>query len=209
MIATLASLLALFSLHYLRPGMPDGFIEQLPLYREHAFWFLLHVVGAAVALAVGPWQFLSSIRARRPWIHRATGTLYAAGVLAGGIGGLFLSGLAYGGIGVQLGFMILGGLWLAATAIGVTAIGMGRVAVHRAWMLRSFALTFAAVTLRVWLVLLEPFLGFETAYQVAAWLGWLPNLLVVEWWLRRGSTHAGPIEPSRNRMARNAIDRHV
>ena len=51
-------------------------------------------------------------------------------------------------------------------------------------MMRNYALTFAAVTLRMELGLIGA-LGyeFEVAYPVVAWLAWVPNLVLVEWWL--------------------------
>jgi len=55
-------------------------------------------------------------------------------------------------------------------------------------MVRSYALIFAAVTLRIELPLLTAaFHDFTPAYLVVAWLSWVPNLLVVEWYLRRTS----------------------
>ncbi len=52
-------------------------------------------------------------------------------------------------------------------------------------MLRSFALTFSAITLRFWKVILVYL--FQPApmdvYQIIAWLGWIPNLLIVEYYL--------------------------
>lgn len=49
-----------------------------------------------------------------------------------------------------------------------------------------FALTYAAVTLRLWLGVLVPILGdFRSAYVLVPFLAWVPNLLVVEWLLRR------------------------
>ena len=54
-------------------------------------------------------------------------------------------------------------------------------------MLRSWAMTAAAITLRLML----PFsgvvlgLGFDTAYPVIAWLSWLTNLALVEIHIRR------------------------
>jgi hypothetical protein len=48
-------------------------------------------------------------------------------------------------------------------------------------MVRNFALTFAAVTLRLWLpgsVLSG--VPFEVAYPIVAWLCWVPNLVVAE-----------------------------
>lgn len=187
LMAGLGTLLALFSLHYLRPGMPDGFVQQLQVYRDHAPWMRLHVVGGAAALLVGPWQLLLTPGRGHNWSHRAMGLLYVTGVLAGGVGGLYMARLAFGGSGVVLSFTILGVLWIGTTAVALYAIATGRRAMHRHWMLRSLALTCAAITLRLWLVLLEPLLGFETAYRAAAWLCWVPNLIVVEWWMRRRS----------------------
>jgi hypothetical protein len=53
-------------------------------------------------------------------------------------------------------------------------------------MIRSYALTLAAVTLRLWLPLSQVAgIDFMTAYVAIAWLCWVPNLLVAEWFLRR------------------------
>jgi len=54
------------------------------------------------------------------------------------------------------------------------------------WFLSfGVALTFAAVTLRLYLPVLGGTLGFETGYPIVAWLCWVPNLIVAEWILRR------------------------
>ena len=48
-------------------------------------------------------------------------------------------------------------------------------------MVRSYALTFAAVTLRLWLsALTGAGVPFFEAYAAVAWLSWLPNLAAVE-----------------------------
>ena len=62
----------------------------------------------------------------------------------------------------------------------------GRFAEHRVWMLRSFALTFAAVTLRLYLPIF-PMLGLPLVegYRVVSILCWVPNLILVELYLRR------------------------
>ncbi|MFV3517468.1 DUF2306 domain-containing protein, partial [Mycobacterium tuberculosis] len=63
----------------------------------------------------------------------------------------------------------------------------GRIASHRRWMVRSFALTLAAVTLRIYLPLSDVLgIGFAASYPVVAWLCWVPNMAVVEWYLRSG-----------------------
>jgi hypothetical protein len=59
-------------------------------------------------------------------------------------------------------------------------------------MVRNFALTFAAVTLRLWLpVSTVSGVAFELAYPVIAWLCWVPNLVAAEFFLER--SRAAPI----------------
>ena len=49
-------------------------------------------------------------------------------------------------------------------------------------MLRSYALTLAAVTLRLYMPAFAiAGVGFDAAYPLIAWLCWVPNLVVVEW----------------------------
>jgi hypothetical protein len=61
-------------------------------------------------------------------------------------------------------------------------------------MVRAFALTYAAVTLRLWLGLLigaqaaaglPAEVAFDRAYAIVPFLSWVPNLLVAELYLRR------------------------
>ena len=53
-------------------------------------------------------------------------------------------------------------------------------------MVRSFAMTFAAVTLRLYLPI-APMLGYEfmPAYVAISWFCWVPNLIVAELYLSR------------------------
>ena len=62
-------------------------------------------------------------------------------------------------------------------------------------MIRSFALTYAAVMLRLYLPLFLAGLrmDFEISYQIISWLCWVPNLIFVEYFLiRRGTMAASP-----------------
>jgi len=52
---------------------------------------------------------------------------------------------------------------------------------HRRWMIRSFSLTLAAVTLRIYLpIAAAAGLPFHDVYRAVAWFRWVPNLLVAE-----------------------------
>src|SRR5690606_9843127 len=136
-----------------------------------------HVFAAAVALTLGPFQFSTSLRARYPAFHRWSGRLYlGVGVLVGGLAGLYMAAHAFGGLPARLGFACLALGWLYTGLRGYRAIRARDVADHRRWMVRNFALTFAAVTLRLWLpASVAAGIAFELAYPVIAWLCWVPN----------------------------------
>jgi hypothetical protein len=137
-------------------------------------------------LVFGPWQFWAALRARRPGLHRATGWGYALCVLIGGLSALPLAVGANGGPVAQVGFGLLGLLWLGATAMALVQIRAHRMAAHRRWMLRSFALTIAGITLRLQIVAGQAFgVPVEVFYTALAWTCWVPQALLLEGWFWR------------------------
>jgi hypothetical protein len=95
----------------------------------------------------------------------------------------------------HVGFGLLALLWLNATIQAYRSIRASDVTAHRRWMIRSFALTLAAVTLRIELPLqLAAGIPFHNAYQVVSWLCWVPNLVVAEWIVLR-SERGRVLEP--------------
>jgi hypothetical protein len=113
-------------------------------------------------------------------VYAGAGTVAAAA-------GLYMAAHAYGGWPTRVGFALLAVGALGTTALAVAAARRGAVAAHRRWAVRSAALFFSAVTLRLELPLLVALAGghFRPAYAVVAWLCWVPNVLWAEWWLRR------------------------
>jgi hypothetical protein len=123
-------------------------------------------------------------------VHRWTGRGYVLAVLVGGVGGVVLAPNSQHGLVTHVGFGMLGVLWLGTTIRAWVAIRGRDVVSHRRWMTRSFALTLAAVTLRIWLPLsFAAGIPFPDAYQVISWLCWVPNLIVAEWFVLRRSDH--------------------
>lgn len=168
---------------------PGQFVhpEMRLVYAAERTAILLHAFAATLALALGPWQFMAGLRRARPALHRWMGRVYlGAGVLVGGLAGLYMSFHAYGGTVSQSGFGLLALLWLYTGAQAYAAIRRGDVAMHRRWMIRNFALTFAAVTLRLWMPVFAGLgMPFDVFYPLVAWISWVFNALAVEWWLRR------------------------
>lgn len=156
-------------------------------FENHRLMVYLHIFASSIALLIGPLQFTKKLRISRPRLHRALGKVYlSVGVLLGGVAGLLMAGLAYGGLGSNLGFGILAVLWLYTGARAYWAIRHGDVVTHQRWMIRNFSLTLAAVTLRIYLPLSLVFAWpFDIAYPIISWLCWLPNLLLAEWLYNR------------------------
>ena len=74
---------------------------------------------------------------------------------------------------------------------GYTFIRSRNVAAHRAWMMRAYALAIAAGTQPITLapMLAFPKLYGELGYTLGLAAGWLLNLLVAEWLIRRSAPH--------------------
>ncbi len=155
-------------------------------------WIVIHATSAASALLVGVGQLLPAIRERRASLHRWAGRVYVIACLVGGISGLVLAlGVSTGPIAAT-GFAILAILWIFVTTRGWLAARRRSWLEHRRWMVRSYALTFAAVTLRLYLpvAVIASMHGFDFigAYRLIAWLAWVPNAILAELYLKRRRT---------------------
>ncbi|WP_293679045.1 DUF2306 domain-containing protein [uncultured Phenylobacterium sp.] len=175
---------ALFSYRWLGP--PNASMAPAVLANLFAKpWLVVHVAGAATALLVVGFQLLPALRRRRA-LHRWLGRVYAAACIVGGASGLVVAVGTTAGPVAAWGFGLLAVAWLYTTSQGWLTARARRFDLHREWMLRSFALTFAAVTLRLYLPIAQvSHIPFEAAYPVIAWLCWVPNLVAAELYLRR------------------------
>ncbi|MFM2198413.1 MAG: hypothetical protein RLZZ505_1845 [Verrucomicrobiota bacterium] len=160
---------------------------------ELAFW--IHVFTSMPALLAGFTQFTPHLLARRPKLHRYMGRIYVFTVcFVTGPASFVMAFYANGGITSRIAFVILALLWLGTTAMGWRKALQREWSAHREWMIRSYALTLSAISLRAWKYLivfaLEP--PPMDVYRVVAWLGFIPNILFAECWIRRGrSLQAG------------------
>lgn len=191
-MAALCLLVAAYALAIVvAPSMRPPLMQQR--IDQHPVAVLLHLAVGALVIALAPLQLGDGVRRRWPALHRWSGRAYLVGVLMSGLGGLALATVSQGGMPAHLGFGLLSLAWMGTTAMGVQRILSGDVPAHRRWMARSVALTFAAVTLRIYIPLgVVLGLPLEPSYQAIAWLCWVPNLLVAEWLLRPGRTLVAP-----------------
>lgn len=150
-------------------------------FEAYSVGIYTHVFASIVALSLGAFQFSKRLRDTRLALHRWLGRFYLAGVLVGGVSGFFMAFHAYGGFVSRLGFGVLAIAWLYTGIQAYLSIRAKDIVSHRRWMIRNFSLTFAAVTLRLWIpIFIAAGIPYEVAYHIAAWLCWVPNLAAAE-----------------------------
>ncbi|MDX2249208.1 MAG: DUF2306 domain-containing protein [Bacteroidia bacterium] len=182
----LAFAIAVYALTFFSFETEGNFLSNKPEVLLDSFFyrlaFYLHVGGGAVALAIGPFQFLPRLRKKRLSLHRVMGKVYLIAILLSSLAGFSLAFFAQGGLPTGIGFGLLAVFWFFTSLMAYIHIRQKKIALHREWMLRSFSLTFAAVTLRLWLALLLAGFrwSFDDAYLFVAYMCWIPNLLVME-----------------------------
>lgn len=185
-VATVSAVaVALVSFRFLPLGVGQAMDFVAHNLKGNSVVLYAHIGVAPIALALMPFQFMARLRSRRPAMHRWMGRAYVGAILVSGLAGFQLAFHSTAGPIASAGFALLAVLWLGTTFLAVVHALRHRFALHRIWMLRSAALTFAAVTLRVYLgsaMALE--MDFSVAYPVIAWLCWVPNALVMEIYVR-------------------------
>ncbi|WP_417688885.1 DUF2306 domain-containing protein [Roseibium sp.] len=145
-----------------------------------------HIAIAPLTLALLPVQFSARLRNARPRLHRWLGRVYVLLILGSGLASFDLAAKTTAGPLAGAGFALLAIFWLGTTLMGLLEGYRRNIPAHRRWMIRSAALTFAAVTLRLYLgSSMAAGLSFSTAYPAIAWLCWVPNLIIAEFYLRR------------------------
>jgi uncharacterized membrane protein len=158
---------------------------------------VVHIVAATTFALAGIAQFAPRLRRQHPAWHRRAGRVVAIAGLLVAISALWMTLLyeAQPGTGALLYILrlVFGSAMAACLVLGVTAVRGGDIAAHRAWMVRAYAIALAAGTQ----VFTEGFGGAilgtgVLAADLAKGAGWMINLAVAEWVLRR---------PARRRLA--------
>lgn len=210
LVATLLCvLIAMHGLQYLAYGegvMPDrsasSAIEWARMeittpigrYRElitgaMAPLLLAHAVGGALALLAMPLHVLSKSLKLDINLQHTSLVVYAAGVALSSVAGLAMAPTAWGGLPARIGFVMMALAWMFTLWHAVVSFLKEDDKAHHEWLMRNMSLTFAGVTLRIWVpVFLGVGVPFEAAYAFCAWFAWVPNFALVEIWIR-GTPH--------------------
>ncbi|WP_172283422.1 DUF2306 domain-containing protein [Chryseobacterium sp. LAM-KRS1] len=178
-----ALLIGLYPLIYLFVDHKHTFLQtKLPEVVHDTVWralFFSHMIFGGISLFIGWRQFGATFRNKHKVLHRIIGKTYIFSVIISSVSGIYIGFFANGGIISSLGFISLGIIWFSTTVAAFLKIKRGDVLQHQKLMTYSYACTFAAVTLRLWMPLLKIAIGTpDISYLIVAWLCWVPNLLV-------------------------------
>ncbi len=184
-------LMAQITLQYIPIRTDAAFLQIKQEYMGIIPWriaFFVHVFTSVFVLAAGFTQFSPRILGRYKKIHRTMGKVYVIVILfITGPASFIMALLANGGILSRIAFTCLSVLWMYTTAKAWQTARARQFAEHRNWMYRSYALTLSAITLRAWKWLLIALFHLRplNTYMIVAWLGFVPNLLIAEWFIRK------------------------
>jgi uncharacterized membrane protein len=160
-------------------------------------WILVHIVAAMIALILGPFQFIPSIRKKYPRTHRFMGKTYLICIVIGACASLEMSVLKIM-IGEKaavfgMGLFMLGLVWLLTSGMAYWSARSRNFVQHREWMVRSFVVTCAFTTFRLSSRILTEKFGIDgnAAAELMAWACWSVPLIVAELFLQGSKIRKG------------------
>lgn len=145
-------------------------------------WLLIHISMGTVALLTGPPQLWFGLRRRRLPLHRTLGMVYIASISLSSIAAYYLA------FHTDLGWVFGAGLaglataWIITTGLAFLSIRRRLILQHQEWMIRSYVVTFAFVTFRIFFGILQATGVGQLNEQLAAasWFCWAVPLLITE-----------------------------
>ena len=163
---------------------------------------VLHILTVIPYSIVGAFQFAPAFRRRRPVWHRTTGRILVACGLVVALTGLWMAHVYPWPEGdgeiLYVLRLVFGSAMAMAIVRAVDAIRRRDFAAHGAWMIRGYAIGMGAgtqvLTLLPYFVLVGRPDELSRAVLMAA--GWLINVGVAEWIIRRGPSRLSTIRAS-------------
>ncbi|MFK7766244.1 MAG: DUF2306 domain-containing protein [Mariniblastus sp.] len=161
----------------------QGFAGQSPIFKQvlkalpwagHT-----HIIAGSLALIFGGFQLSSRLRRKNLSIHKLIGNIYVTCVVVSTIGAIASLPYSQTSMAAKSGFWLLAIVWPVVTLAGYPWRNKFDFHWHGKLMTYSYALTCAAISLRLILVsLLSAGASFQVAYPIAAWGGGLVNVAI-------------------------------
>ena len=152
---------------------------------------VVHILSVIPFSIIGAFQFSPGFRRRHRGWHRAAGRVLAVCGLLAAFSGLWMAHYypwpVGDGAGVYLERLVFGSAMALSIALALDAVRRRDFAAHGAWMIRGYAIGMGAgtqvLTHLPWFILVGK--PGESARTVLMGAGWVINVLVAEWIIRR------------------------
>lgn len=185
-VSTLAVFTILLIIYYVVTRAFPKLIPTEANYGDYfyprAIWLFPHVVLGIVATIIGPFQFVTKFRNKYLKLHRRMGRVYVISVILAGIAGMYLAVTSQVGMPYAVGLFGLGVVWATTAIMAFISIKNKKIELHREWMIRSYVVTFAFVSFRVFediLMSLQVGTYFEVL-TLMSWACWAVPLFIAE-----------------------------
>lgn len=193
--------MAAIAFPYLVPPFPTDidFLASKQWIVDEWYWlaaFYIHISSAVLVIAAGLTQFSKILMFQYPKWHRNIGKLYVFLVLfVAGPSGLLMAFYGNGGFWARCAFVLQAVFWWGLTYKAYETIRKGAVQQHGKYMIRSYAMTLSAISLRAATYVVSDWklrngitcpnaayhlVCYPDFYILVAWLSWVVNLIVAE-----------------------------
>ncbi|MFT5168899.1 MAG: hypothetical protein ACI8P3_004144, partial [Saprospiraceae bacterium] len=128
--------------------------------------FYSHIFSSLFVLFSGAFLFSGYVLKNHTVLHRWIGKIYIVLLLfISAPSGMVMAFYANGGWMVKMSFLILTPLWWWCTYKGYQMARRQQFKAHKVWMMRSYALTLSAVSLRIYQLILGHFFYMDPVVQ--------------------------------------------
>ena len=161
---------------------------------------IVHILSVIPFSIFGAFQFPRGFRRRHRRWHRAAGRVLGVCGLLAALTGLWMaqyySWPVGDGVGVYLERLVFGTAMLASVLLGLDAVRRRDFDAHGAWMIRAYAIGMGAgtqvLTHLPWFIFVGGRPG-ESARTVMMGAGWVVNVIVAEYIIRRGPARGSSV----------------
>jgi uncharacterized membrane protein len=150
-----------------------------------------HIISVTLYSILGAFQFAPSFRRRKPAWHRNAGRLLVPSGMVAALSGLWMTQFypwpEYDGVWLYGLRLLFGSAMLISLVMGYIAARRWDFTQHGAWMIRAYAIGLGAGT-QVFTHLpwfLFPSIQGELARTIMMGAGWVINLAIAEWIIRK------------------------
>ncbi len=179
--------------------LSGGRTEENARFLDLPLPILVHIFGATTFCILGAFQFMPSLRRRRPRWHRLAGRVLVPAGVAGALSGMWMAAFAdlpvYDNTALMWMRLLVGSIMVAGLVLGLRAILRRDIRTHQRWMARSYAVAQGAGTQAL---VLGPMVLLSSGHGVgqpggnlkatAMGAAWAINLVVAEWLVRRSES---------------------